>query len=103
MEDASDEKPAGLDKIDEWIKEIKDQVSNPDDFKKYLLESPKGLIVSGVPGSGKSMMAKYIAHNLGLSLLRFDIGNVGGKYVGDSEKNMDEALELIDTLTPCVL
>lgn len=103
LEDASDEKPAGLDKIDEWIKEIKDQVSNPDDFKKYLLESPKGLIVSGIPGSGKSMMAKYIAHNLGLSLLRFDIGNVGGKYVGDSEKNMDEALELIDTLTPCVL
>ena len=103
LEDASDEKPAGLDKIDEWIKEIKDQVSNPDDYKKYLLESPKGLIVSGIPGSGKSMMAKYIAHNLGLSLLRFDIGNVGGKYVGDSEKNMDEALELIDTLTPCVL
>ncbi len=103
LEEASKDKPVGLDNIISWIEEIKEQVSNPEDFKKYLLESPKGLIVSGIPGSGKSMMAKYIAHILGLPLLRFDVGNIGGKYVGDSEKNMDKALELIDTLTPCVL
>lgn len=103
LEEALENKPVGLDNIISWIKKIKEQVSNPEDFKKYLLESPKGLIVSGIPGSGKSMMAKHIAYILGLPLLRFDIGNIGGKYVGDSEKNMDKALELIDTLTPCVL
>lgn len=95
--------PAGMANIIDWINAIKNQGSNPDDLKKYLLESPKGIIVSGVPGSGKSMMAKYIAKAIGQPLLRFDIGNINGKYVGDSEKNMDEALELIDTLTPCVL
>ena len=103
VEDRSDKKPAGLGNIINWISNIKEQVSSPENFRRYLLESPKGMIVAGVPGSGKSMMAKYIAHEMGLTLLRFDIGNVGGGLVGESEKNMDDALNLIDTLTPCVL
>lgn len=103
LEDASDKRPAGLDNMIKWIDKIKVLVSNPNDFRSYLLESPKGLIVSGVPGSGKSMMAKYISHIMRLSLVKFDLGNVGGEYVGDSERNMDEALDLIDSISPCIL
>lgn len=101
--DNDNKKPVGLDNMIEWIDKIKDLVSNPNDFRSYLLESPKGLIVSGVPGSGKSMMARYIAHIMKLSLVKFDLGNVGGQYVGDSERNMDEALDLIDSISPCIL
>lgn len=103
IEDTSPAAPAGLNKITNWIKENRAAVNKEQQTIQHMIKSPKGMIVSGVPGTGKSMMAKYIAHELGLRLVRFDIGNVGGNLVGDSEKNMDEALRLIDSLTPCLL
>ncbi|MBR3884700.1 MAG: AAA family ATPase [Bacteroidaceae bacterium] len=103
LEETSSETPAGLENITKWIEESKESVKKEGNTTDYMVRSPKGMIVTGVPGTGKSMMAKYIAHALNLTLVRFDIGNVGGNYVGDSEKNMDKALGLIDTLTQCLL
>lgn len=103
LEEPSPEEPAGLTNIVKWIDNHKSQVSSPEMYEQYMMNAPKGLLISGIPGSGKSMMAKYVANALGLSLLKFDFGNVGGMYVGESEKNMDEALELIEAFSPCVL
>ena len=68
-----------------------------------MINAPKGILVSGVPGTGKSMMAKYIANELGLSLIKMDLGDVMGGFVGESEKNMNDALNIIEALSPCVL
>ncbi len=103
LEEPSDNEPAGLNSLTKWLDDYSRQVANPQDFVKYVLEAPKGLLVSGVPGSGKSMMARYVAGRFGLSLVRLDFGNLGGAYVGDSEKNMDNALNMIEALSPCVL
>ena len=103
LEEPLDNVPAGLDNMGKWLKSHKEYVARPYNQSQYGMSAPKGLIVSGIPGSGKSMMAKYVAKEFGLSLIKFDFGNLGGKYVGESEKNMDEALGMIETLSPCVL
>ena len=103
IENPSDNEPAGLSCLTKWLNDNRDQVANPYLYVKYRQEAPKGLLVSGVPGSGKSMMAKYVAGRFGLSLVRLDFGNLGGSYVGQSEKNMDSALAKIEALSPCVL
>lgn len=103
LEGVSSEEPAGLSNLTAWLGKYKEQVSAPHKFSRYILESPKGLLVSGIPGSGKSMMAQYVAGFFGLSLVRLDFGNLGGGLVGESEKNMDNALNMIEALSPCVL
>ena len=101
--EAEDNAPAGWGNVAKWIAEHKKMVSSPEDFKRYIQKPLGGALVAGVPGSGKSMMAKYIAHEFRLPLIRMDLGDVLGKYVGDSEKNMNKALSLIEALSPCVL
>ena len=103
LEGTSSNEPAGLSNLTKWLSKHKEQVSNPHKFTKYILEAPKGLLVSGIPGTGKSLMAKYIAGYFGLSLVKLDFGNLGGGLVGESEKNMDNALNLIEAISPCVL
>lgn len=65
--------------------------------------TPRGLLFDGPPGTGKSMGAKYIANRLGVPLYRLDIGAMKGKYVGDSEGNLNAALTQIDQSEPCVV
>lgn len=101
--EAEDNAPAGWGDVAKWIAEHKKMVSNPEDFKRYIQKPLGGALIAGVPGSGKSLMAKYIAHEFRLPLIRMDLGDVLGKYVGDSEKNMNKALSLIEALSPCVL
>lgn len=64
---------------------------------------PRGLLLDGPPGTGKTMGAKYIAREMGLPLYRLDIGSTMGKYVGESEKGLDAALEQADRCAPCVM
>lgn len=103
LEGSSTNEPAGLKNMTIWLDKHKRQVSEPHAFRRFILEAPKGLLVSGIPGTGKSMMAKYIAGCFGLSLVRLDFGNLGGGLVGESEKNMDNALSMIEAISPCVL
>lgn len=96
--------PAGLKNIDQWLKEYGDRVCHPENYEKeYAMQPPHGIIVSGVPGSGKSMMAKHIAKTLGRTLVRLDVGDAMGKYVGDTEKGFNDALRAVEELSPCVL
>lgn len=98
-----DKKPEGMGVLNQWISEHKMEIASPQNNGQYVINAPKGILVSGVPGTGKSMMAKYIASELGLSLIKMDLGDVMGGYVGESEKNMNDALNIIEALSPCVL
>ena len=69
----------------------------------YGLPAPKGLLMTGVPGCGKSLTAKAIASAWGLPLLRLDIGKVFAGLVGSSEQNMRNAIRAAEATAPCVL
>ena len=74
-----------------------------DELQKYGLEYPKGVLLTGIPGCGKSLSAKYIAKSFNLELYKFDLDTIFNKWVGESERRMKEALDYIDRMAPCVL
>lgn len=67
------------------------------------LDPPKGVLLLGVQGCGKSMLAKAIAAGFGVPLLRLDFGALYNKYHGETEKNLRDALASAEQLSPCVL
>jgi SpoVK/Ycf46/Vps4 family AAA+-type ATPase len=67
------------------------------------LDTPKGILLIGVQGCGKSLAAKAAAGVLGLPLLRLDFGAVYSKYHGETERNLRESLRMADLMSPCVL
>jgi len=91
----------GLDLLKEWIRKRKKAFSER--ARKFGLPEPRGVLLLGVPGCGKSLCAKVVAKTWGLPLLRFDVGRVFGRYVGESEENMRRALRTAEVLAPCVL
>ncbi len=73
------------------------------DAKEYGVEYPKGLALIGIPGTGKSLTAKYIANRWQMPLLRLDMGAIFGGIVGESERNMREAIKTAEAIAPCIL
>jgi SpoVK/Ycf46/Vps4 family AAA+-type ATPase len=71
--------------------------------RAYGLPAPKGALLVGVPGCGKSLTAKAIAAAWGMPLLRLDMGALKSKWVGESEGNIRKALRVAETVAPCVL
>lgn len=67
------------------------------------LSYPKGLLIIGMPGCGKSMIAKAIAEHFHIPLLKMDISKIQGKYYGESEENLKKALKIAEMSSPCVL
>lgn len=74
-----------------------------DEAKEYGLPSPKGVLLVGVPGCGKSLAAKSIAQEWQVPLIKCDLGKLFGSYVGDTEANTRKALKTAETMAPCVL
>lgn len=70
---------------------------------KYNVPIPKGILIIGMPGCGKSMIAQATANQFGVPLLRLDISRLMGKYVGESEANLRAALVTAEAAHPCVL
>lgn len=64
--------------------------------------APRGLLMDGPPGTGKTMGAKFLADHLGVPLYRLDIAGIKGKYVGESEGALQAALAQLDQAAPCV-
>jgi SpoVK/Ycf46/Vps4 family AAA+-type ATPase len=91
----------GLGNLKAWLNKRAD--SWLDEAKKYSLPSPKGVLITGVPGSGKSLTAKAMSAAWSLPLLRMDVGKVFNKYIGESESNFRSALTTAEALAPCVL
>lgn len=67
------------------------------------IDSPRGVMLVGVQGGGKSLAAKSVAGLWGLPLLRLDMGAIFNKFFGESERNVREALKMAETMSPCVL
>lgn len=96
-----DYKVGGLSNLKAWLK--KREVLIKSDLTNSSLHPPKGVLLCGVPGCGKSLSAKAIAYEWELPLYRLDMGSVLGMYVGESESNLREALATADRVAPCVL
>ena len=93
----------GLGALKAWLEQKAKIMANLLKARNFGVETPKGAMIVGMPGCGKSLTAKATATRLGLPLLRLDIGSLMGRYVGDSEANMRRALTLAETVSPCVL
>lgn len=85
--------------MDEIILPLK----NPQVAKYYNMRSPRGIILFGPPGTGKTILVKSMSRELNMSLLVLRPENVLGKYVGESEKNFKKAFEIADSLVPCIV
>lgn len=70
---------------------------------KHPSLTPRGLLFNGPPGTGKTEAAKALASAFGVTLYRLDLGTMMGKYVGESEGNLNAALSQIDEVQPCVV
>ena len=93
----------GLSRLVEDL-EIKSQIyNNLGDAEKFNIPIPKGILIIGMPGCGKSMIAQATANKFGVSLLRLDVSRLMGKYVGESEANLRLALATAEAAHPCVL
>lgn len=71
--------------------------------ERFGIQPPKGILLLGVQGCGKSMAAKAVAKDWNLPLLRMEPGRLYDKYIGESEKNLEKALMLAERMAPCVL
>jgi ATP-dependent 26S proteasome regulatory subunit len=91
----------GLEPLKSWLKTRGGAFSER--AREYGLPSPRGVLLLGVPGCGKSLTARAIGAAWNLPLLRFDVGSVFGKYVGESEANLRRALAAAEAVAPCVL
>lgn len=80
-----------------------DQPCFTQDARDFGIEFPRGLMLVGIPGCGKTLLSLAIASELGLPLIAMDVGNLMDKFVGESEKNMREAIKMLESIAPCVL
>lgn len=91
----------GLRSLKDWLTRRAGAFS--DSAKTYGLPAPKGLLIVGIPGTGKSLTAKATAGAFGLPLLRLDMGCVFGGIVGQSEANLRSVIQTAEAIAPCVL
>jgi SpoVK/Ycf46/Vps4 family AAA+-type ATPase len=90
----------GLDVLKEWLQECQGILGQA--ALDYGADRPKGAVLIGPPGTGKSLAAKVTASILRLPLVRFDVGRVFNSLVGASESRVRSALKLLDAMAPCV-
>jgi hypothetical protein len=86
-----------------WLAKRKNVVANPMKAEEFGLSFPRGVLLLGVPGCGKSLSAKAVAKEWGLPLLKFDTSNLYNKYIGESEKNFKRAIQAAERMAPVVL
>lgn len=91
----------GLDNLKSWLTTRRVALSQR--ARDFGLPAPKGVMLVGVPGCGKSLTAKAVAAAWELPLLRLDMGALKSKWVGESEGNIRRALQVAETVAPCVL
>lgn len=97
----SDYGVGGLGSLRDWLQRKNELIKA--DLSDTALHPPKGVLLVGVPGCGKSLSAKAIAAEWRLPLYRLDMATILGMYVGQSESQLKAALEAADRVAPCVL
>jgi SpoVK/Ycf46/Vps4 family AAA+-type ATPase len=91
----------GLDNLKEWL--VRRGGSFSEKARQYGLPHPRGLLLVGIQGTGKSLTAKAIAHHWHLPLLRLDVGRLFAGLVGESESRTRQMIQLAEALSPCIL
>ena len=91
----------GLKNLKDWLEKRKKIFIG--EVKNMGIDVPKGVLLLGIQGSGKSLAAKSVAGTWGIPLLRLDFGTLYNKYYGETERKTREALKMADTMAPCVL
>jgi len=94
---------ADLATLKAWLGKRKNVIANPLKAEEYGLTFPRGVLLLGVPGCGKSLSAKAVATEWGLPLLKFDTSNLYNKYIGESEKNFKRAIRAAERMAPVIL
>jgi ATP-dependent 26S proteasome regulatory subunit len=93
----------GLDVLRGWLRQRSRAWLDDRTLVEYRLPFPKGVLITGVPGCGKSLTAKCTSVEWGLPLLRLDMGRVFERYVGSSEENLRTAIRVAEAVAPCIL
>lgn len=93
----------GLENLKEWLNNKAKIFRRLDEARKFGVDTPKGVLLVGMPGCGKSLTAKAASRMFNVPLLRLDIGRLLGKYVGESEHNLRMALKMSESISPCIL
>ena len=91
----------GLKNLKEWLKKRKTAFSIQ--ASNYGLPTPRGLLLIGIQGTGKSLTAKAIANDWQLPLLKLDVGKLFGGIVGESEARLRQMINVAETISPCIL
>ena len=94
-------KIGGLNALEEWLERRRNAFGAK--AREAKLNAPKGVLLLGVPGTGKSLCAKVVAREWKMPLLRLDMGRVFGGIVGKSESNIRNVIKVAEGLEPCVL
>ena len=93
----------GLENLKTWLTRRAQIFRRLSEARDSRVQAPKGVLIAGMPGCGKSLAAKAASGLFQLPLLRLDIGSLLGKYVGESEHNMRRALTMAESISPCIL
>ncbi len=91
----------GLDNLKDWL--LRRGGAFTERARQYGLPHPRGLLLVGIQGTGKSLTAKAIAHHWHLPLLRLDVGRLFAGLVGESESRTRQMIQLAEALAPCIL
>jgi ATP-dependent 26S proteasome regulatory subunit len=91
----------GLENLKNWLKKRKTAFSLQ--ASKYGLPIPRGLLLVGIQGTGKSLAAKAIATDWQLPLLKLDVGKLFGGIVGESESRLRQMINVAESISPCIL
>lgn len=91
----------GLDNLKKWI--IKRGTAFSEKAREYGLPEPRGILMVGVQGCGKSLTAKAVSSLWGLPLLRLDLGSLFSGIIGSSEENIRRAIKVAESVAPCIL
>lgn len=94
---------ADLAGLKDWLRKRQAILAEPERAARFGLTFPKGILLVGVPGCGKSLCAKAVAMEWKLPLLKLDTANLYNKYVGESERNFKRAFDTADRMAPVVL
>ncbi|MBR0290198.1 MAG: AAA family ATPase [Selenomonadaceae bacterium] len=93
----------GLENLKRYLMRKQKIFSNMTAAEKFGVDRPKGVLIAGLPGCGKSLSVKAAASLFKIPLIQLDMGRLMGKYVGESEANLRRAIKQADAIAPCIL
>ena len=94
---------ADMKSLKSWLRKRKKFIENPKMAKEIGLTFPKGILLLGIPGTGKSLSAKAISTEWNLPLLRMDPAKLYSKYIGETEEKFDRAMKISEKMSPLIL